>query len=218
MGPQHVQGRDIHNWDKANHSYAATFEGKKSLREHLDEIGKGTKQAETKAALTADHLKAGDEIETAKGNKGTVFWKPGHGKFVRYKVEGGGGKYLDASIGSIVKVNGKSAAEHVAGLGGKPPASTGRGEKPKVALKAGAVPHRRRRGEEEGGQGAGGPVLGLRRRQGGQGHGRAQGAVLGGLTLRPSATATRFRPKRACPGHPPWGAGNNPVPGETSET
>src|SRR6266852_637337 len=49
--------------------------------------------------------------------------------------------FKDASIGSIVKVNGKSAAEHVAGLGGKPPASMGRGEKPKVALKAGAVPH-----------------------------------------------------------------------------
>jgi hypothetical protein len=34
--------------------------------------------------LTADHLEARDVVETAKGNKGTVFWKPAHGEFVRY--------------------------------------------------------------------------------------------------------------------------------------
>ena len=31
---------DIHNWNEGNHSYAASFDGKKSLKEHLDDIGK----------------------------------------------------------------------------------------------------------------------------------------------------------------------------------
>ena len=67
---------------------------------HLMKHGKTTATGGGKSAtLTADHLKVGDEIETAKGNKGTVFWKPGHGKFIRYKVEGGGSRYLDTSIG-----------------------------------------------------------------------------------------------------------------------
>jgi hypothetical protein len=86
-----------------NHRHLATFHDK-DLADHLDDIAKedaGSEAAKEWAAkqgaafqakakeeagkigpqaagkLTADHLKAGDVIETAKGNKGTVFWKPG---------------------------------------------------------------------------------------------------------------------------------------------
>ena len=54
---------------------------------------------------------------------------------VRYKVEGGGDKYLDASIGSIVKVNGLEAGKFAGLLGETGEGASGKG--PKVALKTG---------------------------------------------------------------------------------
>jgi len=118
--------------------------------------GKPTAAFKQAAALTAGHLKVGDDIETNKGHKGKLSSKLATGNFM---MKDSAGKVYHVSPKAVVKVNGKDAGEHAASMGGT---EGGQPEKPKVALKDGEgrrlgaqAGHRARQERQGGRQGAG---------------------------------------------------------------
>jgi hypothetical protein len=72
--------------------------------------------------LTHAHLKVGDKIKTKKGTEGTISYLHTTKGGVVFKDASGEPKF--AALNSITHVNGKTAAEHLAGLGSKAPLPT----------------------------------------------------------------------------------------------